>query len=196
MVTLEQVEKLRQRANISYDEARAALEKTDGDILEAIINLEKENRISAPEGGGYYSSKRAEQNTGNNYSDTKFQGESKKNDSTSFGEMAGRLIRWCGKIINIGNRNSFEVKKGRENIITVPVTVLVLLLIFTFWITLPLIIIGLFFGYRYMFAGPDLGRDNVNSTLDSVTKAAENLKKEVKDSKNERSAGEDSDNRR
>ena len=93
MVTLEQVEKLRQRANISYDEARAALEKTDGDILEAIINLEKENRISAPEGGGYYSSKRAEQNTGNNYSDTKFQGESKKNDSTSFGEMAGGLIR-------------------------------------------------------------------------------------------------------
>ena len=75
-------------------------------------------------------------------------------------------------------------------------TVLVLLLIFTFWITLPLIIIGLFFGYRYMFAGPDLGRDNVNSTLDSVAKVAENLKKEVKDSKNERSAGEDSDNRR
>ncbi|WP_442870577.1 hypothetical protein [Clostridium sp. Cult2] len=62
MVTLDQVEKLRQRANISYDEAKAALEETNGDILEAIINLEKENRIKLPEGGGYYNSRNTDQN--------------------------------------------------------------------------------------------------------------------------------------
>ncbi len=73
--------------------------------------------------------------------------------------------------------------------------VLVVLLIFTFWITVPLIILGLFFGYRYRFTGPDLGKENVNRTLDSVAEAAESLKKEVKDSNNERSKREDSDNR-
>jgi hypothetical protein len=76
---------------------------------------------------------------------------------------------------------------------TVPVTVLVVLLIFTFWITVPLIIIGLFLGYRYSFAGPDLGKESVNQALDSVAQAAENIKREVKDS-NERMHGEDTDN--
>ena len=33
MVTLVQVERLCEHANISYDEARAALEETNGDIL-------------------------------------------------------------------------------------------------------------------------------------------------------------------
>jgi hypothetical protein len=194
MVTLEQVEKLREKTNISYDEAKAALEKTNGDILEAIINLEKENRIPAPEGGGYYNSRRVQQNSESDYREKEFKGEYQKDDGSCFGDLVGKFFKWCGKIINIGNRNSFEVKKGEENIITVPVTVLVVLLIFTFWITVPLIILGLFFGYRYRFTGPDLGK-NVNRTLDSVAEAAENLKKEVKDSNNERSKREDPDNR-
>jgi len=193
MVTLDQVEKLRERANISYDEAKAALEKTDGDILEAIINLEEESRISAPE-GGYYSSRREQRNTEGNYREKKSQGETIQDDSIPFGEVMDKLLRWCGKIISIGNRNSFEVKKDTENIVTVPVTVLALLLIFTFWVTLPLIIIGFFFGYRYMFTGPDLGKENVNRTLDSVAKAAENLKNGVKDCKNERSRDKNPDN--
>lgn len=62
MITLEQVEKLRKRANISYDEAKKALEETNGDILQAIINLEKKNLIKPPAGGGYYSSKESQEN--------------------------------------------------------------------------------------------------------------------------------------
>ena len=43
-ITLEQVEKLRAHANVSYEDARAALEATGGDMLEAIIRLEKEGK--------------------------------------------------------------------------------------------------------------------------------------------------------
>ena len=50
MVTLEQVEKLREHANISYDEAKAALENANGDILQAIIDLEKQGKIKPPPG--------------------------------------------------------------------------------------------------------------------------------------------------
>ena len=200
MVTLEQVEKLRERANIlganiSYDEAKAALEKTNGDILEAIINLEKQNRIQAPEGGGYYSSRNTQQSTEGNSHEKKSKVESEKINGTSFGELTGRFFRWCGKIISKGNMNSFEVVKDGAKILTVPVTVLVVLLIFTFWITVPVIIIGLFFGYRYMFNGPDLGKENVNRALNSVSEAAEHLKKEVKDCcQNEKSNGENPNN--
>ncbi|MCF6466234.1 DUF4342 domain-containing protein [Clostridium sp. Cult2] len=190
MVTLDQVEKLRQRANISYDEAKAALEETNGDILEAIINLEKQNRIKVPEGGGYYNSRSSEENRGSNGFDKKAKKESKGDNGTSFGELVGRFFKWCGKVISKGNRNHFEIIKDGNNIMTIPVTVLVVLVVFMFWVIIPIIILGLFFGYRYMFSGPDLGKENVNRAMDSVADAAENLKKEVK---GEKSNGENSD---
>lgn len=194
MVDFELVEKLREKANISYEEAKAALEKTNGDILEAIINLEKENRIEAPKDSGYYNSKDSDHNTGNSahYRDSK--GDFRGADGTSFREMARRFFKWCGKLFSKGNRNSFDISKDGVKVMSIPVTVLVLLLLFIFWLTLPLIVIGLFFGYRYSFAGPDLGKETVNRTLDSVATAAENLKKEVKVNKNERADGENPNN--
>ena len=191
MVTLEQVEQLRQRTNISYDEAKAALEETNGDLLEAIINLEKQNRIKPPKGGGFYSSRNSHQDGKNGeYSET-IKGETNSYDGTSFRELISGFFRWCGKIINKGNRNHFEVVKDGDKIITIPVTVLVVLLLFMFWITIPIMIIGLFFGYRYMFSGPELGKENINRAMDSVANAAGNIKKEVK---GEKSNGENSDN--
>ncbi len=59
-----------------------------------------------------------------------------------------------------------------------PVTVLVILFLFTFWITVPLMIIGLFFGYKYSFSGPELGKEEVNRTMDQVSDVVGNLKKE------------------
>lgn len=49
-VTLEQVEQLCAHAAVSYEEARRALEACDGDLLDALILLEREGRI--PPGGG------------------------------------------------------------------------------------------------------------------------------------------------
>ncbi len=184
MVTLEQVERLREKTNVSYNEAKEALEKTKGDILEAIINLEKEKRISEPEGGGFYSSQGPYRAPGQkNFGCRQEQGsreETWQDGSATFAELAGRFFRWCGRLIDKGNRNSLEVKKDGCKVISLPVTVLALLLLFMFWIVVPLIILGLFFGYRYRFTGPDLGREAVNRAFDSAAKAAEDLKKEVK----------------
>ena len=48
MTNFEKVEKLVQKANVSYEEAKAALDKADGDLLDAIIILEKEGKTQAP----------------------------------------------------------------------------------------------------------------------------------------------------
>ena len=199
MVTLEQVEKLRERANImganiSYDEAKAVLELTLGHILDAIIDLENQNRILAPAGGGSYTSRNEQQSTEGDFQKEKSKVEFDKTNGTSFKELVGKVFRWCGKIIKKGNINNFDVMKDGVKVMAVPVTVLVLLLLFTFWITVPVIIIGLFFGYRYMFNGPDLGKENVNRALNSVAEASEHIKKEVKDCKNERPNGENPNN--
>jgi NACalpha-BTF3-like transcription factor len=40
-VTLEQIDELRNRVNVSYEEAKHTLEKNDGDLIKSIIELEK-----------------------------------------------------------------------------------------------------------------------------------------------------------
>lgn len=194
MIALEQVEKLCERANISYDEAKKVLEATNGDLLEAIIKLENEGRIKAPSGGGYYSSQTKKDNDTEAPKNESYDYYNQKSDGATFKELLGKFFRWCGKIIHKGNINTFEVSKNGGSIVTIPVTVLVLLLIFAFWIAVPLIIIGLFFGYRYVFRGPDLENTPVNRAVDSVTRAAENLKNEVKEQKGEGHNGENSNN--
>lgn len=44
-VNLEQIEKLKERANISYGEAKEILERCNGDVLEALISLERESKL-------------------------------------------------------------------------------------------------------------------------------------------------------
>ena len=80
---------------------------------------------------------------------------------------------------NLGNRNRFEVRKGEEMILELPVTALVLLLIFAFWVCIPLLVIGLFMGYRYAFSGDELGRESVNKAMDKAAEVAEKVKEEV-----------------
>lgn len=46
-VSLEQIDLIMQRANVSYSEAKEALEACNGDMLEAIISLEKAEKIKA-----------------------------------------------------------------------------------------------------------------------------------------------------
>lgn len=47
-VSLELIEMLRERANVSYEEAKEALEKCNDDVVEALIYLEKQDKIKTP----------------------------------------------------------------------------------------------------------------------------------------------------
>lgn len=190
MINLEQVEELRKRANISYEEAKKALEEANGDILEAIIYLEKQNKIKAPEDGGYYSTKDEREENKFIESETK-KGYKDDNISISLRDLFRQIGNFIVKILDIGNRNYFEVLKNGEKFIALPVTLLVLLAIFAFWVVFPLLIIGLFFGFKYRFRGPDLEREDINRAMDSMAGVAENIKKEVK---GDNSNGENSNN--
>ncbi len=176
MATFEQVERLKEKANVSYEDAKAALDATDGDMLEAIIYLEKNGKVAPPMGGGYYNSQDAAQPK----PPAVEAAQAQKNEET-IPMLLKRFFRWAIRMFNKGNRNSFEVRKNDSVIISVPVTVLVFLVIFAFWIVVPLIILGLFFGCRYVFRGPDLDGAPVNGMMDSAANAAENFKAEMTD---------------
>jgi hypothetical protein len=44
--TLEQIDELRKRANVGYKEAKEALDKFDGDLVDALAYLDGENKIN------------------------------------------------------------------------------------------------------------------------------------------------------
>lgn len=176
MTTLEQVEKLREKTNVSYNEAKEALEAANGDLLDAMIYLEKKGKVSPPEGGGHYDSSDSHESTDIPVGES----SAKKTESPageSFGDLINKFIKFCGKIIHKGNINNFEIYKGTERKASFPITLLVVLAVLAFWITLPLIIIGLFFGLRYRFNGPDIKKSAVNTAMDTAADTAENIKK-------------------
>jgi len=182
MTTIENVEKLCAMANVSYEEAKAALDASNGDLLEAIIYLERQGKVHAPTGGGYYSSEKIIDKNAESYKEKEDYRE-KHNHNCHKGKPFITFLKeiggFCLKMIRKGNKNSFEVLKGGEIKASFPITVLALLLIFAFWVTLPLVVIGLFFGLRYRFIGPDFSTNTVNDAMNSAADAAENLKKSI-----------------
>lgn len=170
MATLEQVERLREKANVTYDEAKAALEACNNDLLDAIIYLEKQGKVKN-EGGFYSSAGNAREGA-----PAEIPREETGDEGGGFSDLLRKFGAFCAKLLRKGNENILEIYRHGEKRTSMPVTVLVLLLIFAFWVTIPLVIVGLFFGFRYRFSGPDLGKDVVNDPMENAAKAAEELK--------------------
>jgi len=178
MTELDKVEKLREKANVTYTEAKEALDNSGGDLLEALIYLESQGRASAPPGGGFYTG--ASESGGHRKSY-----ESRKNTKSSgesFSDMMKRFGRYCLELLNKGLVNYIDAYRGGVHRFSCPVLVLIILLLFFFWITLPIYIISLFFGFHYRFSGPDLGRDAVNNVMNSASDIVDDVKKSFAES--------------
>ena len=165
MEFMEKVEKLRNKANISYEEAKTILTETDGDLLEAMILLEKQGRIDPPSGGTSGGSTR------------QAPGQNEQQPDGHIGWQG--FVAWLKSLIHRGNRNSLQIKRHGEIIAAMPVTVFVAALLFAFWVTLPLLVIGLFCGCSYGFRGPDLEKENINKAWDMASEVAENIKADI-----------------
>ena len=178
MDELEKVEKLRERSNVTYTEAKEALDYAGGDLLEALIYLEKQGRASAPPGGGFYS---GAGERGEYHKSAPRVKKSAYGGGDKFSDMMKRFGRFCMDLINKGLTNYIDASRNYERVFSCPILILIVLLLFFFWITLPLYIISLFFGFSYRFSGPDLGRDSINNVMDSASDVVNGVKKSFTD---------------
>ena len=165
MTHYEMAEKLSEKMGVTLEQATAALEACDWEMLDAALQLEKER------GEAQQAAWSTEAEPLKDEAD-----DTRKMRSRNVVQGLGNLLR---DAINLGNRNRFEVRKGDEMVLDLPVTVLVLLLIFAFWVCIPLLVIGLFVGYHYTFSGAELGRDSVNNAMNKAAEVAEKVKEEV-----------------
>ena len=163
MTQYEMTEKLSEKMGVSMEEAKAALEASDWDMLDAALLLEQEHGAKQQT----YTTEQAPR------------AEEKVEEEANWKTVLRKIGDGIGKLIACGNRNRFEARRKDKLVLELPVTSLVLLLLLAFWVSLPLLVIGLFTGFRYSFSGPELGRDAVNSAMDKAAEAAEKVKAEV-----------------
>ena len=163
MTQYEMTEKLSDKMGVSMEEAKAALEANDWDMLDAALMLEQAQGAKQEA----YSTEQAPR------ADEKMESEA------GWKTILRKIGNAIAKLIACGNRNRLEVRRKDRMVLELPVTALVLLLLLAFWVCVPLLVIGLFTGFRYSFSGPELGRDAVNNAMDKAAAAAEKVKAEV-----------------
>ena len=170
MTNFEMVELLRQKANVPYEEAKAALEQANWDLLDAMVLLEKDGKVT--ENGGSYSTRPEE--------------TAAPKEKKHRGDAGARgALRWLWesfvRLVKMGNVNFFVVSRKEKEMFSLPVTMFVLLLIITHWYGLIALAVGLFCGLRYAFNGPNLGKQVINDAMDRAAEAAENMKEGFRD---------------
>ncbi|OUN19403.1 hypothetical protein B5G34_17425 [Flavonifractor sp. An82] len=171
-ITLELVDRLRKRANVSYEEAKAVLEEAEGNLLDALILLEQRGKIRSDGGeSAHYSTKSGEE-TAPPSPEPQAQSWEK--------EEQGGVWSHIGRALT---ENRFEIWRRGVYTDSIPLIIFILLVVLAFWITLPLLVIGLLCGFRYRFAGPDFD-DNavsqaVNHAADAVGDAMERVRAEA-----------------
>ncbi len=171
---MEMVEKLRQHANVSYEEAKAALEAANWDMLDAMIELERQGKVRA---GAAYDTGRG---NGTQYE--------KVNATASAKREHTGWKNFCSSVRSLFRKscqNSFRVTRNGNELISVPILVMIVLMIACFWILLPVLVVALFFNCRYSFVGPDFKDESVNRAMGKATDAAESIKETFASAANE-----------
>ena len=110
----EMVENLRAKAKVTYEEAKAALEASDWDMLDALVRLEGEGKVnqSVPE----FTTKEKEETR-------RSAGSSEVKGSLS------RLCAWIRKMFTLGNKNQFVISRKGSELVAMPITVMALLMV-------------------------------------------------------------------
>ena len=170
MEMMEKVERLREKANVTYEEAKAALEQTGGDLLDAMVLLERQGKVKEP-AQSTFSTDYEEQTE---YVKVRDKVEEQEKSAPSFGRTVGRVFRGFIRFIK---KTTFIVTKGEEAVFTMPTIVFVLLLFFFWEILAPVMIIALFFGIRYSFEGEEEA-EKANSILNKAGDFAQDVRSE------------------
>ena len=178
MDEFEKVERLREKANVSYEEAREALKEANGDLLDAMVILEKQGKVKAPaqeQVTTSYEQKRE-------YTDVvKTVASSEEASGTEpFGVKFKRFMKKCWRYLSV---NFLSVtKKDKETgmekeVFKMRLGGVVLIALAAWHVMIPVVIISLFFGIRYHFIGEN-NMDPANKVMNKAADVTDSIKDE------------------
>ncbi len=178
MDQFEKVEKLMSRANVTYAEAKDALETANWDLLDAMIVLEQRGKTVAPETASFSTSYKEQ--AGYNYNQTEETTKRVNSTKKPFWEKVKALLKKS-------DENHLIVEHKGEKIIELPIWLTIIILLVTWSFVWILIVVSLFLDCRYSFRGP-ANMNTANNAMDAVESAADSIKSSF------RSANSNSDN--
>ena len=154
----EMVEKLRQKANVSYEEAKAALEKTEWDILDALVLLENEGKVH--QDGATFTTKETP--------------APEKNRKNHFVSSLNQVFAHIKRFVNFLCRNEMHIcwKDGDKT--EMSLIILALLLCLCAPLVMIGLVIGFFSGARFSLHGPDMKKVQVQESTQENQDSAQN----------------------
>ncbi|MBO7356954.1 MAG: hypothetical protein J6U37_00310 [Lachnospiraceae bacterium] len=175
MELFEKVEKIRNTANVSYEEAKEALEAANGDLLDAMIYLEKNGKVENA-GMGRHSTE--------NDATERYEAipviENKSKDGDNFWKKVKDGLKVAGDFLA---DNHLVARKDDKVLFDLPLWAVVIIVLITQFLILILMIVSLFFGWSYKFEG----RNNLSgaqNVMDQAKDAAEQIKEKFENSNN------------
>ena len=188
MDNYQKVEQIVSKTGCSYEDAKAALEACEWDMLDAVISLEKEGKVNkesaekkTEEPVEVIAEVSAEKIAGENsqqityvYTDSSSGGSGEEKSAPK------RKRNFWERIKSILTKNRMVVfKSSGQQIVDLPIWVPVIALIAFFWAVLIIAVVAMLFGCRFHFEGEDLGKTNINNTMDKATDYAEKVKDDL-----------------
>ncbi len=172
MDELEKVEKLREKADVSYDEAREALRACDGDILDALVYLEKQGKVNEKKSTSY-----STENEGQaQYEDVSATIEkTKKENEEGFFSKLGKLINKAWKR---SNAIHIIATKEEKEMFNIPLWGGILIFLLAWHVAIILMVVSLFFSWRYELKDTEKEEDKFsafNNVMNHASNAAEKV---------------------
>lgn len=174
MEKLKLVDKLKNKANISYEEAKDALEKSNWDMLEAMLYLEAHGKVKKPSISIFYTNE-SKESYNENGEEVNLKKDTNENNFKNKNSFEGVFEAIC-KAIDTCNNIFIEIIRNSRVILKIPFTVLIVLLFFAFWIVIPLMIIGLFFNMEFLVSSKKIDVDKINKVFKETSKVVKDVK--------------------
>ncbi|MBQ8950598.1 MAG: hypothetical protein IJ065_05445 [Eubacterium sp.] len=155
MEEFEKVEQLVKVTGVSFEEAKNAIRACDGNIVDAMVYLEKLGKINKNNAGSR-STTSAEDICKKAFEDVK---------------------KPAGKFVDYMTKNKLSIKKGEDEVVKVPVGAAAILGCMAASVAVPAAFISMMCGYEYSLSG-ETGVEGTNKVMGKVGDVAVKVKEE------------------
>lgn len=190
MTNQEMVDKIVEKSGITREQAEQALEMHGGDLLDAMIYVERTYKNGNDSASSSFSTNVNDSaNTAPNQQSVNFHQQSYNAPNTNFtqgnfnvneqknSEFVGKTFGDTVKeIINFLVNNGITISHNEKELATIPIIVWVVLFFSSISSLLLLMFITMFFNVRYSFKGSELGTPKINGVMSGIYMFVQNLK--------------------
>ena len=174
-LTEEKIRQIQELTGVTPEQAEQALSAANGDGLEALLWLQQSHIIENA-GVGYYST--AVTPTYGTGTHLPVQREPEEHRDELPSTFTG-WVQWIWRFL-VSNRLEAYRKYDETRKIECPLGALIALLIIAWYVVVGVLMVGIFLGWRYRFAGPQMGGQKINRVVNQIDDWAENARDDVK----------------